>query len=118
YRPALDFARRRVGNSDDACRIVQDSTVRLLRLLPDHNRIDDRRNYWIKTVSNQCNELIQQRLAAARTVSLDAPPNDYDFDGVLPLDLPDCRRSPEMNAQINEETERLLSALEFHCRDL
>src|SRR5882672_11459358 len=44
YQRALDLARRRVGNSEDAFEIVQDSAVRLLRFLPDHKRIDNGRN--------------------------------------------------------------------------
>jgi RNA polymerase sigma factor (sigma-70 family) len=117
YQPALNFARRRAGNLDDASDIVQDCAVRLLRLLPDHKHINDRRNYWLKIVSNLCNEhLTQRRLAAARTVSLDMPPDDDD--PVLAFDPPNPGRDPEMNAQINEETERLLTGLESHCHDL
>jgi DNA-directed RNA polymerase specialized sigma24 family protein len=117
YQLALDFARRRVGNSDAAFGVVQDSTVRLLRFLPDHKHINDRRNYWFKTVSNLCNDLLTERkLAAARTVSLDTPPDDDDVG--LAYEPTDPGRDPEMNAQINEETEILLAELESHCNDL
>jgi RNA polymerase sigma factor (sigma-70 family) len=119
YQPALDFARRRLGNSDDAFVVVQDSTVRLLRLIPNPDRIADRRNYWIKTVQNQCNDLLRQRIrAAARTVSLDTPVSDDDDNESPPLDPPDRSRGPQMDAEINEKTENLLRELESHCDGL
>jgi DNA-directed RNA polymerase specialized sigma24 family protein len=121
YKPALDFARGRVWNSDEAQAVVHDSTVRLLRLLPDPRRIDDRRNYWIKVVQNQCNDLLKRQiLAAARTVSLDTPlgGGNGDDDDLPPYDPPDHDRGPAMNAEINEQTEILLRELEFHCADL
>lgn len=121
YKHALDLVRRRVWNPDEAQAVVQDSTVRMLRLLPDPRRIDDRRNYWLKVVHNQCNEqLRRQILAAARTVSLDTPPGggSGDDDDLPPSDPPDHDRGPAMNAEINEQTEILLRELEFHCSDL
>ncbi|SRR6266446_9098926 len=122
YKPALDLARWRVGNSDDAFGIVQDSTVRLLRLLPDPDRIGDRRNYWIKIVQNQCNDLLRRRaLDAVRTVCLDTPLSgggDDEDNELLPLDLPDSGRGPEMDAQINEKTGTLRRLLESHSADL
>jgi RNA polymerase sigma factor (sigma-70 family) len=119
YHEALDHARRRVGSKDDAFVIVQDSAVRVLRLLPDPSRVDNQRNYWIKVVQNQCNDMLRRRtLAAARTVSLDMTFNDDDADEVLTFDRPHPSRDPEINAEINEETEKLLRELESHTVDL
>jgi DNA-directed RNA polymerase specialized sigma24 family protein len=119
YQPTLDFAHWRVGNVDDAYMVLQDSAVRILRLLPDPVRIEDRRNYWLKTVQHQCYELLRQRnIDTARTVSRDTPSNNADGEEVLPSDPADPNRDPEMNAIINEENEVLLSALEMHCAGL
>lgn len=119
YQPALDLARWRVGNIDDACVIVQDSVVRLLRLSPDPNRISDRKNYWIKTVQNQCYEALRKRkVEAALVVSRDTPPQNDEGDELPPPDPSDSNRDPEMNAIINEETERLLRELEMKSADL
>lgn len=119
YQPAIAFARRRMGNTDDAFVIVQDSAVRLLRLLPDFSLIDDQYNYWIKIVDNRCTDVSTEKAKyAARTVSLVTPHFDDDDNELLPLDPPDRGRDPEMDAEINEKTAILLRELEFHCADL
>lgn len=118
YQPALDIARRRVGNTDDAHDAVQNATLRLLRLLPNPGRISDRKNYFFKTVQNQCNELLRKRINAAnRTISRDTPPNDND-NGGLPPETPDSGRDPEVDAKIKEQNERMLNILKSHCADL
>jgi RNA polymerase sigma factor (sigma-70 family) len=119
YQPGVNFARWRVGNIEEACDVVHDSVVRVLRLLPDPDRIGDQKNYWLKIIQNRCYELLRKRnMEAARTVSRDTPSKNGDGEEVLPPDPADPNRDPEMNARINEENELLLSELEMHCADL
>jgi len=119
YQPGVDFARWRVGNIEDAYDVVQDSAERVLRLLPDPDRIGDRKNYWIKIIQHQCYDLLRRRkVEATRTISRDTPSKNADGEEVQPPDPADPNRNPEMNALINEENETLLSALEMHCTDL
>jgi RNA polymerase sigma-70 factor, ECF subfamily len=117
YQPGLDFARRRVENLDDALDMVQDAVVRLLKYLPDPKLIKVRQNYWLKTIQNSCiDQLRQRQLSGTTAVPLETA-HDDDDDETLLFDIPDPGRGPEMSALINEETERLLTELEFHCAD-
>jgi RNA polymerase sigma factor (sigma-70 family) len=119
YQPGVDFATYRLGNLEDAYDIVHASVVRILRFLPDPDRIGDRKNYWIKTIQNQCYELLKKRkLEATQTISRDTPSKNDDGEEVLPPDPADQNRDPEMNALINEENELLLRALDMHCAGL
>jgi RNA polymerase sigma factor (sigma-70 family) len=118
YQPGVDFARWRVGNIDEAREVVHDSVVRVLRLLPDPDRIGDQKNYWLKIIQNRCYELLRKRNAeAARTISRDAPSMNDDGEEMLPLDPVDPSRDPELNLLVNEENELLLKALEMHSAD-
>jgi RNA polymerase sigma factor (sigma-70 family) len=119
YQPSVNFAHGRVGNIEDAYDIVQSSAERVLRLLPDPNRIGDQKNYWIKIIQNQCYDLLRKRkVETTRTISRDTPSKNDDGEEVLSLDPVDPNRDPEVNALINEENELLLRALEMHSADL
>jgi len=118
YQPALNLARRRVGNTGDAYDVVQESTMRLLRLSPNPSRISDRKNYFFKVVQNQCYELLRKRINEAnRTISRDTRSNDEDR-ARLTREVRDGNRDPEMDAKIKEENEKLTSILKSRSADL
>lgn len=120
YQRGKRLARRRlpIEEVDDAEDKLHDAYVRLLERVPDADGIADRDNYALKAVQNICIDRCKSRsrLAAEHSVPLDTRKDDENDQPLL--ELPDPERSPEMNAQINEQTEILLRQLKFQCADL
>ena len=100
----------RVRDHDLAHDIVTEAELKLLRLLPPPPPDEDgRRKYIFAVVKYQVFDQLKKRnLEVKRMISLDTSRRNEDDDvEVRPMDLADKGRSPEMNAEINEQRELL-----------
>jgi DNA-directed RNA polymerase specialized sigma24 family protein len=85
----------------------------------DPNRIDDKVNYLIKIVQNLCYDQHTRpgRLSPALTVLLDAQHNEENKE-LLPMQIPDPKRGPALDAEVKEQNEKYLRTLALHSTDL
>ena len=118
-KPMIRFAELRLPAQDkvDAEDIYQVAMLKASRI--DPNRIDDKANYITKIVQNLCYDRRKKpwRPSPALTVLLDAQPNEENEE-LLPMQIPDSKRGPELDAQVKEENEEYARTLELHCTDL
>src|SRR5262249_553143 len=95
--------------------LYQEVCLRLLRSrkVPDPSKIKDDRHVfgWLSHLARRI--LINN---ARLMKPLDAPRNEEDEESLMELE--DSTRSPELNAEINEQTEQYLRMLELYCDDL
>lgn len=115
YLSALNFARKRVRNSDFAEDIVVAAAVKLLNVLPDHRRINSRyrRNYWFRVVVNQTRDHLREHgKEAAMFIQLDAPLNENEDGEEQYLQVPDPCSNPEEILEMKEEAESLRARFE------
>lgn len=118
-KPMIRFAELRLPAQDkaDAEDIYQVAMFRASRIDPDG--IEDKANYITKIVQNLCYDQRERpwRLPPALTVLLDAQRNEENEES-LPVQLPDPKRGPELDAQVKEENEEYARTLELYCADL
>jgi RNA polymerase sigma factor (sigma-70 family) len=104
------------GQKDEAEDVVQETYVRVFTYT-EPGRIGDHANYLIKVLRRICiNRCKDQHLTAANTVQLDACRNDEDED--IPMELPDPKRGPEVEAVTNIESDRLMDRIRAQFEDL
>ena len=106
-----------VQDKADAEDIYQKAMLKAFKI--DPNLIDDKVNYLIKIVQNLCYDRHTRpwRLSPALTVPLDGPHNEENEEQ-LPMQIPDPKRGPALDAEVKEQHERYLRTLALHCTDL
>ena len=118
-KPMIVFAELRLPTQDkvDAEDIYQQAMLKAFKI--DPNRIDDKVNYLKKIVQNLCYDRHKRpwRLSPALTVLLDAQHNEENEE-LLPMQIPDSKRGPALDAEVKEQNEKYLRTLALHCTDL
>ena len=106
-----------VQDKADAEDIVQQAVLKVLNI--DPNRIDDKVNYFFKTVQHLCYDRHKRpwRLSPANTVLLDAPHNE-DNDQERAMEIEDKKRGPMLDAEIKEQNANYLRTLALNSTDL
>ena len=96
--------------------LYQEVCLRLLRWekVPDPNKSGDERHVF-SWLSHVARSILVDNARLMRVKALDAPCNEEDEESLMELEDPG--RSPQLDAEINEQTERFLRTLEFYCHD-
>lgn len=120
YEQAVRTSARRLPNGEgyDAEDLVQDKFLAFIKKGVSFEGIEDPKNYVLKSMKHAGIDKIKRksRLTAENSFSVDQPKNDEEQR--QQKELPDPRRSPEMNAQVKEENEIYERMLEAASSDL
>lgn len=96
----LALATRSLGDPIEAQDVVQDAWLRV----SPHPDIQDKPNYFLKTVENLCRSRLRKRsrLLIVNALPLDGPSRDDSKEA--PMEIEDCKLDPEMDLERKEKT--------------
>jgi RNA polymerase sigma-70 factor (ECF subfamily) len=107
YPRMCSRAYRLAGNADDAAEIVQETMLKIFRLLPNPEAIENVVHYLLRAVRNTGVDWLRKKYQV-KTVSIDDPNNKEVY----------TMAAPERNVDLKVETEELRRAMAIELRRL